>query len=464
MVENNRYIDKLYSMLQDVDANVVTNALYVIHEMKLPEGGFECTQTTVMTLLNRIGEFTEWGLNTILEIVSRYKPLNDDETYAIMNLLDPVLRTANSGSVLAALKCFFHLTQSMPEMHAQIVQRSKPPILTLITGAHAEIQYMTLKHLQSILHQAFAQGIFDDEYRQFFVRYNEPPHVKHLKVDLLPFIASSTNARDIASELNEYVTDVDSELSRRAILALGEITARIPSVAEEMVSTILNLMDMESSYVRNQAAIVLSVVIRVHPQLSNLILPHLAKHLRKVDNSEAKAALMWLLGEFGKNILEAPYLLEQYIENYDEEESVAVKTQILTATLKLFFQRPPEVQHMLGKLFKKALNDSSDQDLHDRALLYYRSLANNVEAAKLLFISGAPMNSILLDTTGIIDFAENKDFEHKKRVFLEFNTLAVVFDSPSDQFVEASYQYVSDDGPFYFHFLIYIFLLFFFVG
>jgi AP-4 complex subunit beta-1 len=397
-----------------------------------------------MGLLNRIGEFSEWGLNTILEIVSRYVPVSEEETFGIMNLLDPVLRTANSGSVLAALKCFFSLTRTMPELHSQIVMRSKPPILTLITGAHPEIQYMTLKNLQSILHQPCSRGIFDDEFRQFFVRYNEPPHVKHLKVDLLPYIANSTNARDIASELGEYVTDVDAELSRRAIQALGEIACNISTVSEEMIQTLLNLMEMDSSYVRSQSAIVLSVVLRIHPRLSDLILPNLAKYLRKTEDSEAKASLLWLLGEFGKNILEAPYILEQFVDGYEEEASIFIKTQVLTAAMKLFFQRPPELQRMLGKLLKKVLNETSDQDLHDRALLYYRLLANNVEACKLLFISGAPMTA-LIDHSNLshTDFSENRDFDHKRKIFHEFNTLAVIFNVSSDQIIDPKVQYVS---------------------
>jgi F0F1-type ATP synthase membrane subunit a len=50
-----------------------------------------------------------------------------------MNLLDPVLRTANSGAVLATFKCFITLTNSMPELHPQIYARAKPPILTLVS-------------------------------------------------------------------------------------------------------------------------------------------------------------------------------------------------------------------------------------------------------------------------------------------------------------------------------------------
>ena len=84
-------------------------------------------------MFNRIGEFSEWGLNTILGLVSRYTASSADEMFAIMNLLDPVLRTANSGAVLATFKCFISLTNNMPELHPQIYARSKPPMLTLVS-------------------------------------------------------------------------------------------------------------------------------------------------------------------------------------------------------------------------------------------------------------------------------------------------------------------------------------------
>jgi hypothetical protein len=67
----------------------------------------------VMSLLNRIGEFNEWGLSNVLDLVSRYKPNSEEEVFAMMNLLDPVLRTANSGAVLATFKCFINLTKVM---------------------------------------------------------------------------------------------------------------------------------------------------------------------------------------------------------------------------------------------------------------------------------------------------------------------------------------------------------------
>ncbi len=423
-------------MLQDSDANVVTNAIHVINELQLRTGGLEVTQSIIMALLNRIGEFSEWGLNTILDLVARYRPASEDEVYAVMNLLDPVLRTANSGSVLATMKAFIHLTSSMPELHPQIIARSKPPMLTLITGGHPEAQYMTLKHLQNILHQPAAKGVFDDEYRQFFVRYNEPPHVKHLKVDLLPLIANGSNARDIATELAEYVTDVDAELSKRAIRAIGEIASHIESVSEEMTTSLVQLMEIDSSYIRAEAAKIVCDVVRVHPRLSDIVLPSLGKNIKRVEDHAAKASLIWMLGEFGKNVLEAPYIIESIIDNYNEEQSATIKLEILSSSLKLFFQRPAEMQQMLGRLMKTSLNDNSNQDLHDRALLYYRVLVGNLEAASTLFSCGIACSSI----EG--DFAEKKDMELNKKLFAEFNSLAVVLGIPSIQFVEEKFQLV----------------------
>lgn len=43
--------------------------------------------------------------------------------------------------------------------------------------------------------------------------------------------------------------------------------------------------------------------------------------------------------------------------------------------MKLFFKRPPEVQKILGRIFKLILeNDKEDVDLKDRAGFYYKSL------------------------------------------------------------------------------------------
>ena len=51
-------------------------------------------------------------------------------------------------------------------------------------------------------------------------------------------------------------------------------------------------------------------------------------------------------------IEKSPYLLEEIIENITEESSSTVKLHLMTATMKLFFKKPPECVSMLSKLFQ----------------------------------------------------------------------------------------------------------------
>lgn len=440
IVENEGYVAQLYRMMQDADAHVITNVIYVLNEILISKGGIEINQTMILSLLNRISEFSEWGLNTVLDLVARYTPSNEDELFSIMNLLDPVLRTASSAAVISTFKCFMKFSSSNPELQPQIFSRSKPPILTLITGGNPEIQYAILKHLQIMLQRKAAKRVFDDEYRQFYVRYNEPPYVKHLKVDVLPLLAYESNARDIATELSEYVTDVDAELSKRAIAAIAEIGMRVPTSTADMTNQLVALMDLDMPYVRNEAMKNIANVLRVYPDGKSYIIPYISRCLRRVDDAEAKASLVWMLGEYGKEITEAPYMLETMIENYDEENSLVIKLHLLSSAMKMFFQRAPEMQAMLGRLLKSAINDSSHQDIHDRALLYVRLLTSDVQAAESMFKGlGNDYSQRGLNVKG---FAELLDTEKLGVIFNEFNTLAVIYEKPSQRFIQKDFQFV----------------------
>ena len=45
-------------------------------------------------------------------------------------------------------------------------------------------------------------------------------------------------------------------------------------------------------------------------------------------------------------------MLEPLVDKISSEQSAEVKLQLLTATMKLFFKKPPECQDMLGRLLK----------------------------------------------------------------------------------------------------------------
>jgi hypothetical protein len=136
----------------------------------------------------------------------------------------------------------------------------------------------------------------------------------------------------------------------------------------------------------------------------------------------------WIIGEYGEIIDEAPYLLETMIDAFDEEPSHTVRQQILTASMKLFFKRAPEMHKMLGRLLKKAIDDTSKVDVRDRALLFYRLLQLDLNEAQTVVT--CPKITV---GQGFVD-AEALELQDK--IFLEFNSLCPVYEKPSSKFVK----------------------------
>eukprot|EP00952_Eustigmatos_sp_NYUAD-ZCMA_P002653 11644-Eustigmatos_ZCMA.PRE.1 len=60
-----------------------------------------------------------------------------------------------------------------------------------MVGGNPEVEYCILKHLEAMIHQC--PGVFDDEYRQLYVRYNEPSFVKYGKIDILALLANDAS-------------------------------------------------------------------------------------------------------------------------------------------------------------------------------------------------------------------------------------------------------------------------------
>jgi len=174
---------------------------------------------------------------------------------------------------------------------------------------------------------------------------------------------------------------------------------------------------------------VIKDLLRKYPERYEEVIPAMQKCLKSIEETEGKVAVIWMIGEYGDTINEAPYILEPLIDNFDDEPSSAVRMELLTATMKLFFKRPPELQAMLGRLLSKAVLDVAKIDVRDRALLYYRLLSFDVhEAARIVNCSKNIVDS----------FVESEDTDLKEKIFAEFNTLSVVYDVPAEKFLAAT--------------------------
>eukprot|EP00928_Gymnodinium_smaydae_P079144 TRINITY_DN6314_c0_g2_i1.p1 TRINITY_DN6314_c0_g2~~TRINITY_DN6314_c0_g2_i1.p1 ORF type:complete len:874 (-),score=199.29 TRINITY_DN6314_c0_g2_i1:189-2534(-) len=417
----------LQKLVTDSDVYVVTNAIYAIEEVMVDEGGLEPAREMVLSLLNRIMQFSEWGQCAVLRLLAKYQVADEGEMFDIMNVLDGLLKQSSSAVVLGVTKIFLDLTCSRSELLAEVLQRLKGPLLTLMAAATPELAYTVLVHVRAIIQRGgVTLDVFGPEFKQFFCRYNEPSYIKSVKIDILQSIADMGSAEAIVAELSEYVTDVDAGISRQAIRAIGKIGIRIPYTAEMIVNALTDLLELDIEYVSTESAVVMKDLVRKYPDQFQRASGAVERCIRIVTEPEGKCAVLWILGEYGNEIEDAPYLLEPMIDGFLEETSGPVRLEMLTAAVKLFFGRPPEVQAMLGRLLEKAIEESSHPDVRDRAILYYR----------LLQISPAEAERVICCPKQVVqDFQEEIDHDAKERIFEEFNTLGTVYKQPASKFV-----------------------------
>lgn len=448
------FTDILYDMLRDVDPTVVANCIRVLNEVmaKSENGGMAINRAIMLHLLNRIHEFPEFDLVCVLELVPRYIPASAEEGYQIMNLLDPVLRTSSSAAVLATVRAFLSMIDSIgssqkeiQEIKEQIISRVKAPLITLIASGSNEGCYVLLKQVEALVE--LCPRLFDDEYRQFYTRFNEPTHVKYLKVKILPLLANPDTAPDIVAELAEIVNDSNTQLSRLAIQSMAKIACRNtggPGAAESIAQRMVDFLDLNVQHVQSEAATGLTLMIRKHSDLKPVCCQSLVRTLRYVEEGSGKASIIWLLGECCDIVQDAPYALEKLIDDYDNLKDIRVKQNLLNATMKIFFSRPPETQRMLGRLMIKVTDDVSSQDLHDRGLLYYRLLKSGADPKSILtHVISASKSTI----PGDVLFTEEDEKELRNELMQEFDSIATIYGKTSANFIKPEFQVVYKKMP-----------------
>lgn len=442
-------VDTLYNMLRDKDTLVITNAIQALNSILTSEGGMAVNQAIILYLLNRMKEFNEWGQCVLLDLVATYRPANETELFDIMNLLEDRLRHANGSVVLATTKIFLNFTRDNKPVHEQVYRRLKAPLITIIGASSTELAFAVLSHILCLAERA--PGIFNDEYKHFFARFNDPSSVKLLKLQVLTQLTDRHNFSDILSEMSEYVTDVDPAIARAVIRAVGKIAvenrsasqatsaasgvagASVPDLVDDCIEHLLAFLDLNTDYVSAETVVVISDLLRRYPERhSDLVGPCVSKCLKMFehiyDDKEAVVSFVWILGEYGEEIDDAPYILESmFVDKYADIVEDALKGELLTAAMKLFFKRPPEMKALLGRLLSAAVSEQDKIDVHDLALMYYRLLSLNVhEAARVV---NCP--KVVVDV-----FAESEDKETKDKIFKEFNSLSIIYNMPSERFIK----------------------------
>lgn len=118
---------------------------------------------------------------------------------------------------------------------------------------------------------------------------------------------------------SRYATEVDIDFVRKAVRSIGRLAIKVEPSADSCIKTLLGLIETKVSYVVPEAIIVIKDIFRRYPGKYEGIIPTLCEHLDALEEPEAKAAMIWIVGQFADKIDNADELLEDLLYTFKED-------------------------------------------------------------------------------------------------------------------------------------------------
>jgi vesicle coat complex subunit len=132
----------------------------------------------------------------------------------------PRLAHNNPAVILASIKVILKFMDNISNVDLMkgVVKKLAAPLITLLS-CEPEIQFVALRNINFILQKQ--STIFENNVRVFFCKFNDPVYVKLEKIDILVKVADKKNFDTILNELKEYSNDIDLDLVRKSVKAIG---------------------------------------------------------------------------------------------------------------------------------------------------------------------------------------------------------------------------------------------------
>lgn len=419
-------IEEVKRMLKtDQDTQVITSCLYVLQSLGLLSSSV-LSRSLMISFMNNMRNFSEWGQCLLMEILLKYyRPETEAERFDVLEVLDCGLNHTNSAVILATAKLFLHYTSNYKDQYEQVIRLTMGPWRTLLMGREPEVAYAALCNVQ-VLAQRHPEPFYD-MVDDLFYRPDDPSYLKLSKLDVLVLLSHVDNAFEAAEEAFEYARDFGDDVARHAVRAIARIAIKVGSV-DGILDRLLLFLNHRRRVIVGETVVAFASALNKFPSAAEICVPSISRVSYDVlESTESQAAFIWIIGQFGDTVQDAPYLLEDICESFESQDS-QVKLAMITSAINLFCKRPPECLSLVKYVLKSALADT-DYLLSEKASLYASLLETfGRDEAK----SVVQLPSIEVGQEFLAEISE----EIQDKLFDEWNSLSVVYKAPALTFVE----------------------------
>jgi AP-3 complex subunit beta len=254
----------------------------------------------------------------------------DDDHRLLLRSAQPLLQSRNSAVVMAVASLFFHIAPPLE------LSKIPKPLVRLMRGNQA-VAYVILKNIHTIASER--PTLFLPFLKDFYVLASDSPAVASYKVDILTVLADTSNVMTILKEFQQYVksaTETNRVFLRKVIQAIGKIAHKVTDVAETCLSGLVGLLHHKITYISAEAVIVIRNLLNILQKSEyKKIVVKLAKVYPTIKETEARASIVWTIGEYTDRI---PHISREFLRRLVVafcDESVEIKKQTLYLAMKI---------------------------------------------------------------------------------------------------------------------------------
>ncbi len=258
----------------------------------------------------------------------------DPDLELFLKACKPLLQSRNSAVIISVVSCFLYLGTS------EYLKDAVGPLIALLRGP-SDIQQVALYNIVSTA--LISPPLFVPYASRFLIHSTDPPNVWRLKLELLTIIFPHCGLHHksiILSELEHFAQGTSLDLVRESVRAIGRCAQNDPRTSNRCFKVLLKQIseNPHNTLLVSEALTVIRHLIQQDPASHKETVIRLAKNLDMTTSAEARASIIWLVGEYAgiepeNNI--APDVLRILASGFAEESEPA-KQQILLLAAKVY--------------------------------------------------------------------------------------------------------------------------------
>ena len=266
----------------------------------------------------------------------------------------------------------------------------------------------------------------------FFIEFKDPIYIKDTKLEILYLLADGENTSGILNELKEQATDIDVQMSKKSIRAIGNLAVKYEHSVKYCVDVLLELLDFGVDYIVQEVVSMLKNILRKYPNQFLYVVPLLPKYMDELQDIEAKCAMIWIITNYSSQLPNALKIFKKYTNDF-AVETLNVQFIILNSAIKFFCrEQSKETEQLCLKLLSEATETIDSPDLRDTAFIYWRllSLAGNVQESQF---NNETMKDMIDGELPVIEISAKLDPMVREELELNIGSVLSVYLKPVSQ-------------------------------